>query len=155
MDRRDPLRKSFAEATKGKLWCGTELVRARTGSRRAPDVHPMQWWLMSTSARLLAQGQWKVKFKEIQQAQSRRAIDREPLDKMPKQSIPEAPPRYESGSAMLLLSKDYLTEASAATSAAIGTSQIDDNDSADDHPPTLVNESSDEDISKQHNWETS
>ncbi len=38
-------------APKGKTWIGGELVRVRKGSQRAGDVHPLQWWLMSTSAR--------------------------------------------------------------------------------------------------------
>ena len=42
------------KAPKGKVWCGNELVRHRAGTQRAADVHPLHWWLMSTSARLNA-----------------------------------------------------------------------------------------------------
>ena len=89
---------------KGKMWCGSELVRARAGSRRAPDVHPLHWWLMSTTARLKATDQWKTKYKEISQAQNRRTIPREVLDAMPKPSvIKEYHPNPAGASTMVLL----------------------------------------------------
>ena len=72
------------KAPEGKAWLGGELIRLRKGSRRAPDVHPLQWWLMSTGARLNAQDAWKVKYGEIRQAQNRRSIPREELAQMPK-----------------------------------------------------------------------
>ena len=52
-------------APKGKAWIGGELVRVRRGSKRAGDVHPLQWWLMSTSVRLSASADWNIKFREI------------------------------------------------------------------------------------------
>ena len=89
---------------KGKMWCGSELVRARAGSRRAPDVHPLHWWLMSTTARLKATDQWKTKYKEISQAQNRRTIPLEVLDAMPKPSvIKEYHPNPAGASTMVLL----------------------------------------------------
>jgi len=69
---------------KGKVWCGTELVRHRAGTKRAQDIHPLHWWLMSTSARLQSASAWKSKYKDILQAQSRRAVAREELAEMPK-----------------------------------------------------------------------
>ena len=69
---------------RGKVWCGTELVRHRAGTNRARDVHPLHWWMMSTTARLQATDAWKVKYKEITQAQSRRDLAREELASMPK-----------------------------------------------------------------------
>ena len=89
---------------RSKIWCGGELVRAKTGSKRAPDVHPLHWWLMSTTARLKASDQWKVKYKEITQAQSRRTLPREELAEMPKSSIQlEYPQRQETALTALFL----------------------------------------------------
>jgi hypothetical protein len=68
---------------KGKVWCGTELVRHRAGTRRAQDIHPLHWWLMSTTARLQSAASWKAKYKDILQAQSRRAVAREEFAEMP------------------------------------------------------------------------
>jgi len=67
------------KAPKGKAWCGGELIRVRNGSNRAPDIHPMVWWLMSSSARILAADEWKIKHKEILSAKARRSIPREEL----------------------------------------------------------------------------
>ena len=42
------------KAPKGKAWCNGDLVCARRGSKRPPDVHPLVWWLMSGNARTLS-----------------------------------------------------------------------------------------------------
>ncbi len=74
---------------KGKTWCGPDLVRARRGSKRAPDVHPYHWHLMSQKARDKAILMYSEKYKAIQQAKARRTIPREPLDEMPVAEVPE------------------------------------------------------------------
>jgi len=68
---------------KGKAWCMGELVNIRRGTKRADDVHPLQWWLLSESARIDAAKSWKIKHGEILRAQHRRSIPSEPLEKMP------------------------------------------------------------------------
>ena len=59
------------------------LVRARKGSTRAKDVHPLQWWIMSESARLKASETWKAKLNEMKLAIRKRVTPRGPLDAMP------------------------------------------------------------------------
>ena len=67
----------------GKEWCGGQLVRSRLGSKRAKDIHPLQWWMMSESARLKASDVWKLKFAEMNKAIRRRIIPRDSLTTMP------------------------------------------------------------------------
>jgi hypothetical protein len=132
----------------GKLWCGDELVRARAGSKRAPYVHPLHWWLMSTTARLKASDQWKVKYKEISQAQNRRTIPRDVLDEMPKASIIKDYNPNPAGQSTMVLVND-LTETSNSASAIDNfgkrfASQRITDDNAEDPAPDLVNESDSE-----------
>ena len=108
---------------KGKVWCGTELVRHRAGTRRAQDIHPLHWWLMSTSARLNAATNWKQRYKDIVQAQSRRVIPREELDVMPKAN-----------------NEEYMKNPTGASIMVLGEIDTDD-------VPDLVHESSDEETS--------
>ena len=61
---------------KGKTWCMGELVNVRRGTQRADDVHPLQWWLLSESARLDAAASWKIKSGEVLRANNRRSIPR-------------------------------------------------------------------------------
>ena len=69
---------------RGREWCQGELVKSRKGSLRNKDVHPLQWWLMSESARLKSSQLWQAKFKQMQGALTKRTIPREPLDHMPR-----------------------------------------------------------------------
>ena len=56
--------------------------------QRADDVHPLQWWVLSESARRDAAASWKIKSGEILRANNRRSIPREPLEHMPPSSAP-------------------------------------------------------------------
>ena len=71
---------------RGKIWCGSELVGRRSGTLRAPDVHPLHWHLMSESARKRAKDEYAVKAQRWQQARQRRTIPRVPLDTLPTSS---------------------------------------------------------------------
>ena len=91
------------KAPKGKAWCNGELVRVRRGTQRAPDIHPLHWWLMSTSARVNSAAEWKIKHREILQAQNRRSIPRRELEKMPASDTARD---YEPAAACFLRSDD-------------------------------------------------
>ena len=56
------------EPPSGKEWCSGQLIRSRKGSKRAKDIHPLQWWMMSEAARLKASDVWQLKHKEMQKA---------------------------------------------------------------------------------------
>ena len=71
----------------GKEWCAGQLVRSRSGSKRAKDIHPLQWWMMSEVARLKASEVYKLKFAEMQKAIRRRTIPRDSLDNMPGPNV--------------------------------------------------------------------
>ena len=76
------------EPPRGKEWCQGTLVRSRAGSKRSKDIHPLQWWLLSESARVKASDIWQAKFKEMKAAIRRRTIPREPLEEMPTGRVP-------------------------------------------------------------------
>ena len=121
---------------KGKAWCGHELVRTRAGSKRALDVHPLHWWLMSTTARLKASDEWKTKCKDIRMAQNRRTIPREELDKMPQPAaalLVQSLDHRETDAAIMFVKTEYPPD-------------ITDESDDDDSPPDLVDESSDEEF---------
>ena len=59
------------------------LVNVRRGTQRADDVHPLQWWVLSESARREAAASWKTQSGEILRANNRRSTPREPLESMP------------------------------------------------------------------------
>ena len=63
-------------------------MRSRAVSKRSKDIHPLQWWLMSESARVKASDIWQAKFKEMKAAIRRRTIPREPLEEMPTGRVP-------------------------------------------------------------------
>ena len=72
------------EPPDGKEWCSGMLIRSRKGSKRAKDVHPLQWWVMSEVARLKASTESKAKLKAMQEAIRKRTLPREPLETMPQ-----------------------------------------------------------------------
>jgi hypothetical protein len=139
--------RAMPTAPKGKAWIGGGLVRVRRGSKRAGDVHPPQWWLMSTSARSSASADWKVKFAEILQAPNRRGISREALETMPP-STTVVTHSHDVAAAVLFLRSNGTAPHEKAEwlwppAMACNTTDLEDFD--DDPLPTLEDESSDED----------
>ena len=94
-----PFDRVMPKAPKSNAWVGGELVRVPSGSHRAPDIHPMQWWLMGSDARIKARADWEVKHGEILQAQNRRGFPREELVTMPPSTIPASLQNRETAAA--------------------------------------------------------